>query len=122
MSAYSSEERIRALEAQVEQLTRLQEQTLGNTVILYKRINVLAQMIEALGAGTLPLPTRSMRAEIDASLQPEAFMELFRRDAQEFTRRYGEDIFEQVLTHGERAICRFGELANATHRDKASLQ
>lgn len=117
-----SDTRLEDMEAQLAHMTELLEQTLGNTVVLYKRMGALAYMVDCLAEQQQPQMTDAMRAEVDATLYPEEFAELAVRDAGEFVNRYGERIYERVLEHGADSICRFGELSAHRKLSKRKLQ
>ncbi len=114
--------RLEDLEAQLAHVTELLEQTLGNTVVLYKRMGALAYMVECLAEQKQPSMTDAMRAEVDATLYPDEFADLAVKDPDEFCARYGDKVHARVMEHGVESICRFGELSAHQKLSKRKLQ
>jgi hypothetical protein len=118
----STDMRIKALEDKLEYMTMLLERNTGNMEVLYKRITALAYMVECVGDKKTPVMTESLRAEVDATVAPEAFAALFQQDPEEFAKRYGKSIFEQVIKHGILSVCCFGTISSTARLDKSLLQ
>ncbi len=59
----------------------------------------------------LPRLPKTIRAEIDASLNAEAFEQMARQDPAEFTHRYGDQVLEILQKQGVNAISRIGDFA-----------
>ena len=110
------------LEEKLKHMTALLEQTLSNSVVLYKRTAALAHMIEQLAQHHYPQMTYAMRAEIDVTLHKDDVEALHMHDPEEFKKRYGETIFEHVKKEGIDTICRFGELSQHQTPQKRALQ
>lgn len=118
----SVDKRLDALEKSVNRLLRLAEGNAQAINALYRRSIALAQMIEALHEKREPRVTRALRSEIDASLHPEEFLELARRDPHEFVERYGQHLLQQVLQLGMEGVGTMGELAPKKSIGKRKLQ
>ena len=100
-----------SMEEKLDRLLELQEQTSRNIYALYRRTTALAHMMEALSDGAEPRLPKTMRAEIDASLNPDYFEQLAKKDSAEFIRRYGEQVLDVLQMQGIAAITRIGEFA-----------
>jgi hypothetical protein len=118
----ATEKRLDALEKKLNRLLRLAEGNAQAINTLYRRSIALAQMMEALHEGREPRVTRALRSEIDASLHPEEFLELARRDPHEFIDRYGEQLLQQVLQMGIEGVGTMGELSPKKSIGKKKLQ
>lgn len=116
------EKRLDALEKKINRLLRLAEGNAQAINTLYRRTIALAQMMEAMHEGREPRVTRSLRSEIDASLHPEEFLELARRDPHEFIERYGQALLQQVLQMGIEGVGTMGELAPKKALGRKKLQ
>tara|TARA_B100001123_G_scaffold429828_1_gene548884 strand:+ start:1012 stop:1359 length:348 start_codon:yes stop_codon:yes gene_type:complete len=108
--------RLTRLEEKVDKLLELQKQNANNIIAVYRRTTALAYMLEAgLNPGQMRMPS-VIRAEIDATLDAEAFEALAKQDPAEFMARYGEAVLEIVRSHGVRAISTMGELTQVDTR------
>ncbi len=98
------------LQLQAEMLQTLQMQS-NNILVLYRRTTALALMLEAIAKKEdLKMP-KVIRAEIDASLYPDRFMDLAQKDQDEFIARYGESTLKTLNEQGMHAISKIGELS-----------
>ncbi|MCI5049758.1 MAG: hypothetical protein MRY32_05440 [Rickettsiales bacterium] len=104
-----------SIESKLDELLELQKMNARNIYTLYRRTTALAHMVEALSDGQEPRLPKTLRAEIDASLSPEYFSDLAERDKDEFTRRYGEQVFEILKKKGIDSITKIGEFAPTKH-------
>ena len=95
----------------LDRLIELEEMNARNIYALYRRTTALAHMVEAVADGKEPRLPKVLRAEIDASLNPDAFEALADKDADEFTRRYGEDVLNVLRTKGVDVITKIGDFA-----------
>lgn len=111
-----SDARLKSIEEKLDALLHLSQQNANNIIAVYRRTTALAYMIEALSQrGELQTPT-VMRAEIDASLNPEEFAALYDKDPDEFVKRYGPGVKEIVAHYGAEAISTMGELTQKLQR------
>jgi hypothetical protein len=101
------------IEAKLDELLQIERMNARNIFTLYRRMTALAHMVEAVSDGREPRLPKVVRAEIDASVNPEAFEELARKDKQEFTHRYGEDVYNLLQRQGIDSISKIGEFAPA---------
>ncbi|MBY0355645.1 MAG: hypothetical protein K2Q12_07945 [Rickettsiales bacterium] len=116
------DKRLEAMEKKLSRILRLAENNAQAINTLYRRTIALAQMVEALHNQQEPRVTRALRSEIDASLRPEEFIDLARRDPAEFMERYGEALLQQVLRLGIDGVGTMGELAPQKAMTKKKLQ
>ena len=120
--ADSIDKRLDAIEKKLNRLLRVAESNAQSINTLYRRSIALAQMIEATHEGREPAVTRALRSEIDASLRPNEFLDLARRDPGEFIERYGEQLLQQVLRFGIDGVGTMGEIAPKKTIAKKKLQ
>lgn len=107
----------KTLEAKLDELLELERLNARNIFALYRRTTALAHMVEAVADGREPRLPRVMRAEIDASVNPEAFEHLALQDKEEFLRRYGQGVLDVLHRHGIDAITKIGEFAPLRSRE-----
>lgn len=100
-----------SIEEKLDALLRLEQMNANNILALYRRTTALAHMVEAVAEGREPRLPQTIRAEIDASLNADAFEQLARQDLPEFLRRYGQGVLDVLQKQGVTAITRIGELA-----------
>jgi hypothetical protein len=117
-----SPEQLNRVEAKLDAMIQLMQQNQINIAALYRRTAALAHMIEATSEGNQPRLTKVLRAEIDASLEPEMFQELAEQDPDEFINRYGEETLKVVTEMGFHAISTIGELEPSKETIKRTLQ
>lgn len=117
-----TDKKLEMLDKKLNRLLQLAEGNAQAINTLYRRSIALAQMIEALHEGKEPRLTRALRSEIDASLHPEEFLGLARRDPHEFIERYGQQLLQQVLQLGLDGVGTMGELAPKKALGKKKLQ
>lgn len=106
-----SDDRLQSIEEKLDRLLKLAQMNANNIFALYRRTTALAHMVEAAADGREPRLPKTIRAEIDASLNEDAFEQLARQDAPEFVRRYGEEVLNVLQQRGVQAITRIGEFA-----------
>ncbi|GEM_PF-1801379 len=104
-------QRIDALERKIDRLTELVANESRNMVALYRRSTALMHMVESVADGQEPRLPKVVRAEIDASISPDAFIELAEKDEEEFIRRYGQEVLKVLKERGIEVITRIGEFA-----------
>lgn len=104
---------LKRIEQRQEEMARALDSVRHDLVTVYRRTTVLAQMIDAVWQCREPRMPATLRAEIDASLHPEEFIELAAKDPEEFTRRYGAATLTVLKDLGLNGITRLGELAPA---------
>lgn len=90
----------------------------NNVLVLYRRTTALALMLETMSQQEGLRMPKVMRAEIDASLRPDAFRELAEKDPEEFRRHYGETTYKVYRTHGIEAICRLHDITKTPDKEK----
>lgn len=95
----------------LDRLIELEEMNARNIYALYRRTTALAHMMEAVADGSEPRLPKVLRAEIDASLNPDLFETLADKDEMEFTRRYGQAVLEVLRSKGVEAITKIGDFA-----------
>ena len=105
------DEKLQQIEDKLDRLLKLAQMNANNIFALYRRTTALAHMVEAVADGREPRLPKTIRAEIDASIDAENFEILARQDAAEFTRRYGEGVLEVLQKQGVDAITKIGEFA-----------
>lgn len=99
------------IESKLDELLKTQHMNAHNIFTLYRRTAALAHMVEAAAEGREPRLPKILRAEIDASLDAEAFENLALKDREEFVRRYGETVLKVLQGQGIEAISKIGEFA-----------
>ena len=99
------------LEAKLDALLELERMNARNIFALYRRTTALAHMVEAVADGQEPRLPKTIRAEIDASINPEVFEQLAREDKDEFLRRYGQEVLNVLQQKGIDAISKIGDFA-----------
>lgn len=104
-------EAMKELEKKIDQLLELEKMNARNIYALYRRTTALAHMMEMIAQGKEPRLPMVVRAEIDASVNPEYFEELAKEDKKEFVRRYGQSVLDILNKHGIDAITKIGEFA-----------
>lgn len=102
---------LKTIEEKLDALLRLEQMNANNIYALYRRTTALAHMVEAVAEGREPRLPQTIRAEIDASLNADAFEQMARQDASEFIRRYGKQVLEVLQKQGVDAISRIGDFA-----------
>ena len=100
-----------SVEEKLDRLLELQEINARNIMTLYRRTTALAHMVEAIAENKEPHLPKTLRAEIDASLDVDAFANLARQDKAEFIRRYGQHVLDVLQKKGVEHISRIGEFA-----------
>lgn len=101
----------KALEQKLDELLELERMNARNIFALYRRTTALAHMVEAVADGREPRLPRTLRAEIDASLDAESFEALAREDEAEFLRRYGQEVLDILRRRGVDVITKIGDFA-----------
>lgn len=107
----TKDETLARIEAKLDELMQVQQMNARNIFTLYRRTTALAHMVEAAAEGREPRLPMIMRAEIDASLDAEAFENLAHKDKDEFVRRYGDVVLNVLQGQGVEAISKIGEFA-----------
>ena len=100
-----------SIHAKLDELLKLERMNANNIFALYRRTTALAHMVEAIADGREPRLPKTIRAEIDASINPDAFESLGMKDAPEFIRRYGEMVLDVLRKQGIDAITKIGDFA-----------
>ncbi len=108
-----------SIHQKLDALLALEKRNATNIIALYRRMTALAYMVEAVAEGREPRMPKVLRAEIDASLHPELFLELADKDKPEFLRRYGEVVLNVLRTQGIDAISKIGEFAPTANETKS---
>lgn len=102
---------LKRLEQKIDELIQMQKVSTHNIYALYRRTTALAHMLEATSEGKEPRLPKTLRAEIDASLNPEWFVQLAEQDKSEFVRRYGDEVFDLLMQHGVGVISKMQDFA-----------
>jgi len=105
------EDALKAIEKKLDELLELERVNARNIGTLYRRTTALAHMVEAVAEGREPRLPKTIRAEIDASLNPKYFSELATKDKSEFLRLYGQQVLEILQQQGVEAISRMGDFS-----------
>lgn len=107
----TTESRLKAIEEQLEELIKLTRSNQHNTHAIYRRTTALAYMLERIASHSEVQIPKIIRAEIDASLHPDLFVELAKKDEAEFIRRYGDITLKVLREKGIESISRIGDFA-----------
>ena len=100
-----------SIHEKLDELLKLERSNANNIFALYRRMTALAHMVEAVADGREPRLPKVLRAEIDASINPDIFEELGKKDPEEFKRRYGDMVLDVLNRQGIDAITKIGEFA-----------
>lgn len=113
-----TEPSLASLEKKLDQLLELERMNAQNIFTLYRRTTALAHMMEMIAQGKEPRLPMVVRAEIDASVNPEYFIAMATEDKAEFIRRYGQSVLDILNKHGIDAISKIGEFSppNSDHQ------
>ncbi len=102
---------LKRIEDKLDKLLEQEQLNGRNIYALYRRTTALAHMVEAASEGKEPRLPKTLRAEIDASLNPEWFSELAQKDSAEFIHRYGEGVLELLRARGIDVITKMNDFA-----------
>lgn len=113
----TAEEKLDQLLASQAQMQKLLEAQHRNILVLYRRTTALALMLEAVSKDEKMRMPKVIRAEIDASLRPEEFVNLAEKDAEEFKKRYGQTAYDVLIKQGLDAIGRVGDITSGSENE-----
>ncbi len=116
------ETRLAHIEKMLQDILRIVQSNHYNTVTIYRRTAALALMVEAVGEGREPRITKSMRAEIDASLNPKEFSDLATNDPDAFIHRYGKMVYSNWQKSGMEGVLPIGDFAPTKTEYKKKMQ
>jgi hypothetical protein len=109
MTTDSKLDKLLAGQAQMQKLLEAQHR---NILVLYRRTTALALMLEAISKDEKLKMPKVIRAEIDASLRPEEFVNLAEKDPAEFKLRYGQTAYDVLMKQGIDAIGRVYDMTS----------